>query len=161
MTTTNAELRALAEQATPGPWTSDIHPSGMVVCSDGPVHHTEICETQWQRLIDPVANPDQARRNAAYIAAASPTRIIELLNELEHYERPTRELARKAEPAQMLTQLQISLNLALADNRDLRAKLDIALRALSEIYDEGRGQLSAYALQTIAQQALAQIKEQS
>lgn len=74
------ELRRLAEAATPGPWTSGGLPIG-----DGPLPQAayvfgpdgdSFVDVQW----NPGRNNDQYA-DAAYIAAANPKAILELLDE--------------------------------------------------------------------------------
>lgn len=75
----NDDLRALAEQATPGEWYVDRHGVGSdtmlwVRPRDGDLWG--ICEVG-----APYA--PRAQEDAAYIAAASPARVLELLAEVE------------------------------------------------------------------------------
>ena len=79
---TDKELRELAERATPGKWTWIIRGNSVqshaIVCHNDPVslNPQNICSG-----ISPKTG------NAAYISAANPARIIELLNRVEKLEK--------------------------------------------------------------------------
>lgn len=73
MTDKYAELRRLAEAATPGPWE-------VKHTSDGDVIQTEYERGGWE-IADERA--DVPHQNAAFIAAANPSTILSLLDELE------------------------------------------------------------------------------
>lgn len=93
MTNKYAVLRRVAEAATPGPWSECGHSRGG--CSCGMV---------WSRAADlPVAEAwggdeeapepsEGARANAAFIAAANPSNILSLLDELEAKAKTLRDL---------------------------------------------------------------------
>ncbi len=78
--TTHTDLQRLAERATPGPWWSDVtNGAGGAVCRSEEVcahGHFNIC-----RRTSDMPHVDWVR-NAHYIAAASPDRILSLLDEL-------------------------------------------------------------------------------
>lgn len=105
------ELRRLAEAATPGPWKECGHARGG--CSCGMV---------WSRAADlPVAEawrgdqeaPEPAegsKANAAFIAAANPSAILSLLDELEQYRKDAERYRwlREQEAEQGLAVLHVS-----------------------------------------------------
>ena len=123
--TTNAELRALAEKATPGPWKS---------VDDGDGYFAVETEDGKWNIIGELGTP--AHKNTAYIAAAHPARIIELLDDLE-----------VSQGGHLLAQSMLT---------DTRAQLDLAVRALASIL----GETERGIVHNIARHALAQLKEQ-
>lgn len=75
MTITNDEFRALAEKATPGPWRTVENRDKTVNVMGAPDDegcYSKVC------LVN-----GRDKHTAAYIAAASPDRVIALLNENE------------------------------------------------------------------------------
>jgi hypothetical protein len=76
MTVEHSKLRALAEAATPGPWR---------VYVDGPFDAIEIDSAVRSicSLVTWEHRPDERAADAAYIAAASPSTVLELLDENE------------------------------------------------------------------------------
>lgn len=159
MTITNAELRALAERATPGPWEvkwdTDEDYGGRPYRYPANIQSVETKSYIFDGYQIGADGPDYNGPNdAAYIAAAHPARIIELLDASDSKDRRI----------DFLEKFRDAKTLVIAAKDDelaaLRAKLEIAMRALTEIYDEGRTELSAHALRVVAHDALAQIKEQ-
>lgn len=145
---TNAELRELALRATPGPWRTDyLNP--MIVLTDD--HHESFVAD-----CEPEEGPDEPDANvgafnAAYIAFAHPARILELLDEHRSQDHQIGRLERETDA--------------------LRAKLDIALRALEQIAADRNALDGIYVHASNAQtefmyaqrraiEALAQLKEQ-
>jgi hypothetical protein len=103
--TDTAKLRALAAEATDGPWfgprITDAWPPGewgvYAADDDGtPIPHAIIArmprqvefddESNEERL-DRQAADDESRNNAAFIAAANPTAVIALLDEVDAKQR--------------------------------------------------------------------------
>lgn len=73
-----AELRRLAEAATPGPWHDGAAGNFRVYGPDGrDVHSGPIAEVAHRR------DPTTRRSNAAYIAAANPQAVLALLDDLQ------------------------------------------------------------------------------
>jgi hypothetical protein len=87
--TTNAELKRLAEQATPGPWLyADNAPMsyGTAWINSDDVKSLAICDGTRRSETHGFClqmNKDENERNARYIAAANPARIIALVDENE------------------------------------------------------------------------------
>ena len=76
MNTSNADLRRLAEQATPGPWhVKTLYLGGPEIWAGPDEDH----QTGFQGVTDRVNQP----HDAAYIAAANPQAILALLDERE------------------------------------------------------------------------------
>ena len=85
MTIDTTKLRELAQKATPGPWTQwnghgwvsagipESNTKGSMIGAGG-----QICETECDDFSDA-----QNRRNAAYIAAANPATVLQLLDEID------------------------------------------------------------------------------
>ena len=146
MTTTNAELRALAEKATPGPWHEWDRGIGYEVhigASPCPMLDEK---AKWCVCLNDEMRETFQEHDAAYIAAAHPARIIELLGEVELYEKENQTL-------HGLVDLKVAeIVEGDAIEAALRAKLDLAMRALEHI--EGKtGDHDTT-------EALAQLKEQ-
>ena len=95
MTTPLAQLRKLAEQATPGPWR----------------HYNGKLRSRFPSVINEVKGPPdtppivnwggfdtcdtprpQLKANAAYIAAADPTTVLRLLDAIEELERELKQV---------------------------------------------------------------------
>ena len=87
MTTRLTELRKLAEEATPGPWRRIIHNW----------HSAVVCEAQY-KLLDNEVSPNVRRlSDSAFIAAANPAAIIELLAVVEKMRDVLESIARREE----------------------------------------------------------------
>ena len=83
MSETPDTLRALATEATPGPWRDCGHGRGGCVCGliwSVPVD-VPIASVSDDDENGPCPPPEQRKRNAAYIAAASPDAVLALLDE--------------------------------------------------------------------------------
>lgn len=93
MTIDKAQLKALAEAATPGKWVTD----GEYVNEHGNVLYAYVAHEKGGRIAEAFANclvktDEQCRANAAYIAAASPTAVLALLAEIERLKADNRSL---------------------------------------------------------------------
>lgn len=85
--TDHAELRRLAEAATPGPWRDVKSQAWVSRNSQGPSDKTgsvliAVCGKMKDRELVRF-NADRWRANAAFIAAANPIAILALLDEVE------------------------------------------------------------------------------
>ena len=81
------ELKALAEKATPGPWKA-ISRGAYWEEEEGDVDAVSGAEIIGAEFVDPLGNQQTTRghcwyRDAAYIAAANPAAILELIAKLE------------------------------------------------------------------------------
>lgn len=125
MTITNAELRALAERATPGPWEvkwdTDEDYGGRPYRYPANIQSVETKSYIFDGYqIGADGSDYNGPNDAAYIAAAHPARIIELLDENATYLREYGNCYR--------------------DLTALRAKLEIAIRALEFYADQSKWQ---------------------
>lgn len=81
--TDHAELRRVAEAATPGPWSCNRHwaiVGGPILEFTNGAAQQQIamaCGQSWMR-------DDELRNNAEFIAAANPQAILKLIAEVEH-----------------------------------------------------------------------------
>lgn len=88
-----AELRRLAERATPGPWWNEsgvLHAKNPGVWSEANkscIHPASCPEPYWEN-----AEPDQQRRDADFIAAANPSAVLALLDRADELEREVERL---------------------------------------------------------------------
>ena len=83
MTMTHDELRKLAEAATPGPWDLGTKPEGKYTSGTIKKNGVEIAVTwpaDWNDDYDTGSLP--YKENAAFIAAANPKKVLELLDEI-------------------------------------------------------------------------------
>ncbi len=87
--TTDAELRALAEAATPGPWRHSGATVWAPMSPDDPTDYSGEAVAYVPTLGDEFDADD-----AAYIAAASPDRILALLDEVARLEAALDYIAR-------------------------------------------------------------------
>lgn len=84
------ELKALAEKATPGPWLHEkenVHTGGVCSVNQGGEPWFEVWSPNW---MDAPAKNNEA--DAAYIAAANPAEILELIAQLEDAQGEIRAL---------------------------------------------------------------------
>jgi hypothetical protein len=85
-------LRALAEQATPGPWDTDDADINAVF---GPSSAVVARTYGWERTGE--ARGERCRANAHYIAALSPSVVLSLLAALDAGERKLEDISHVAE----------------------------------------------------------------
>lgn len=81
MTTNTEELKKLAQAATQGIWNSTNSISGTFIRTDATYEHPEL--VQPQDAIASVYGPDSGIANAAYISAANPAAVLELIDRYE------------------------------------------------------------------------------
>src|SRR5690606_27053070 len=81
-----AEVRRIAEEATPGPW--GVNPWRAVVDEMGTL--TPICGMLWPTEL---RTEEQTRANAQHIAAFDPTTCLALLDEIERLRREREVMA--------------------------------------------------------------------
>lgn len=84
------ELKELAEKATPGPWLHEkenVHTGGVCSVNQGGEPWFEVWSPNW---MDAPAQNNEA--DAAYIAAANPAAILELITQLEDAQGEIRAL---------------------------------------------------------------------
>lgn len=84
MTTPN-DLRALAERATPGPWEQSALKTW--VCKRGLIIAEAVPISEQGHPVPRDRDLEQRKANTAYIAAASPDRIVALLEERDRANR--------------------------------------------------------------------------
>ena len=87
MTMIHDELRKLAEAATPGPWDLGTKPEGKYTSGTIKKNGVEIAVTwpaDWNDDYDTGSLP--YKENAAFIAAANPKTVLELLDEIAELE---------------------------------------------------------------------------
>ena len=87
MTMIHDELRKLAEAATPGPWDLGTKPQGKYTSGTIKKNGVEIAVTwaaAWNDDYDTGSLP--YKENAAFIAAANPKTVLELLDEIAELE---------------------------------------------------------------------------
>lgn len=72
------ELRRLAEAAPPGPWMvdGDVGEDLIVIVDDG-------CDTSFTQITGDIHQGDGGWSDAAYIAAANPAAVLDLLDQLD------------------------------------------------------------------------------
>lgn len=164
-----AELRRLAEAATPGQWVTDGEDIGI----GGNVIGVYVAHEDGGRIGQVFANclvPTDAkcRANAAFMAAANPAAVLSLLDELEAKDNTllaitTRHFAeswsRRATDAKLdeylsagITQLEAERDAALAEREELRRLLECFVRGESDS-DENQSERHMYV--TEAQSLLA------
>ncbi len=126
--TTNAELKRLAEQATPGEWSwvDGASPSdmGALISADG----KRVC---WfgdfgnDECSYPAAGDSPSDDDQAFLAAANPARIITLVDECEKHERTIARLSKQASTSRTfwLRAARAALD---GDLRELRNRVDMA-----------------------------------
>ena len=146
MTININELRQLARAATPGPWVSHGRYIGT------PRHMSYIGEVRDQ--CGNWSDTEKSRADAAFIAAANPATLSELLDRLEWVEK---DVALKE---QVIDALGSELN-AVANERDaLRAKIEQMEKRLRLIREEpGNTMSNSKALREMVRQARLALEE--
>ncbi|WP_324628478.1 ead/Ea22-like family protein [Pseudomonas aeruginosa] len=81
--TDHAELRRLAEVATPGPWVTDAQQNGAIFNIESESGDMCIAMSQENPAPTRLEINEQRRANAEWIAAANPKAIIALLDEID------------------------------------------------------------------------------
>jgi hypothetical protein len=76
------KLRALAEQATPGPWCVRDNPDGMFEVARVGVPHSFHASAGLSVVTDNSPMTSSVRRDVEFIATANPTAVLALLDEL-------------------------------------------------------------------------------
>lgn len=136
------DLARLAEAATPGPW--HVHEMGKVFVGNGaPGSLWQIVHMSGDDLADLTEEGAQeARRNAAWIAAANPATILRLLDECASLQEDASVATQRAEHAEAErdeARANVIDAMALADQ--LAARL-AAVEALADQWDEKAAVLS-------------------
>lgn len=129
------ELKELAEKATPGPWLHEkenVHTGGVCSVNQGGEPWFEVWSPNW---MDAPAKNNEA--DAAYIAAANPAEILELIAQLEDAQGEIRALrATEAGLIERVKELEEALKgiVALCDDTSgfMVDELNAAARALLE-----------------------------
>lgn len=89
--TDHAELRRLAEAATPGPWSCNRHwaiVGGPTLEFTNGAAQQQIAMACWQSWM----HEEELRNNAAFMAAANPNTILALLDEIDGLKAENAEL---------------------------------------------------------------------
>src|SRR5690625_2959198 len=86
---TPAELRRIAEAATPGPWELDK--------CDNRVHVDYVRAPNDENLIAPICSVSSPGPNAEFIATFNPSKVLELLARLAEHEQAVENMSTKTD----------------------------------------------------------------